>query len=170
MATIHQSAQRAGAGIFALCAALSLPMIGVFGQTASADTTLTLFEHDTQSTEVDLGDPGPGPGDQFLFAGDVFDRAGGTNIGHVAGQCTTLSGDASSGDAFCHGTFVLEGGQLAVQGLDTGGVFDASAGQPGAVAIVGGTGIYANARGDGTIQVSPDAPTDSTFVLNVFTG
>ena len=168
MATIDQCARRAGVGIFALCAAVSLPMIGGFGQTAAADAALTLFEHDTQSTEIDLGDPGHGPGDQFLFAGDVFDHAGGTNIGHVAGQCTTLSGDATSGDAFCHGTFVLEGGQLAVQGLDTGGVFDA--GQPGAVAIVGGTGIYANARGDGTIQISPDAPTDSTFVLNVVTG
>jgi len=168
VATNDRCAQRAGAGIFALCAAVSLPMVGVFGQSAAADTTLTLFEHDTQSTEIDLGDPGPGPGDQFLFAGDVFDHAGGTNIGHVAGQCTTLSGDATSGDAFCHGTFVLEGGQLAVQGLDTGGVSDA--GQPGAVAIVGGTGIYANARGDGTIQISPDAPTDSTFVLNVVTG
>jgi hypothetical protein len=168
VATIDRCVRRGGVGLFAVCAALTLPMGGVFGQSAAADTTLTLFEHDSQSTQIDLGEPGQGPGDEFLFAGDVFDRAGGTNIGHVAGQCTTLSGDASSGDAFCHGTFVLEGGQLAVQGLDTGGVFDA--GQPGAVAIVGGTGIYANARGGGTIQTSPDAPADSTFVLNVITG
>ncbi|MDT5128559.1 MAG: hypothetical protein QOH54_4203 [Mycobacterium sp.] len=168
MATIDRCARRVGVGLFAVCAAVSLPMVGVFGRTAAADTALTLFEHDTQSTEIDLGEPGHGPGDQFLFAGDVFDHPGGTNIGHVAGQCTTLSGDASSGDAFCHGTFVLEGGELAVQGLDTGGAADA--GQPGAVAIVGGTGIYANARGDGTIQMSPDAPADSTFVLNVITG
>jgi hypothetical protein len=171
VATIDQCARRAGVGIFALCAAVSLPMIEVFGQTAAADTTLTLFEHDTQQAMVDLGDPGPGPGDEFLFAGDVFDHAGGANIGHVAGKCATLSGDATNGDAFCQGTFVLEGGQLAIQGLaDTAALF--GTGTPGAVAIVGGTGIYANARGDGTIQVPPDVPnqTDASFVLNVVTG
>jgi hypothetical protein len=159
-----------GVGIFALCAAVSLPMIGVFGQTAAADATLTLFEHDTQQTMVDLGDPGPGPGDEFLFAGDVFDHAGGANMGRVAGKCTTLSGDATNGDAFCQGTFVLEGGQLAIQGLNDGGMF--TDGQPGAVAIVGGTGIYTNARGDGTIQVPPDVPnqTDANFVLHVLNG
>jgi hypothetical protein len=158
-------------GICAVCAALSLPMIAVFGQAASADTTLTFFEHDTQQTTVDLGDPGPGPGDQFLFAGDLFDHAGGTNIGHAAGQCTTLSGDETGGDAVCQGTFVLAGGQLAIQGLaDTAALF--GTGTPGDVAIVGGTGIYANARGDGTVQVPPDVPnqTDSNFVLNVVTG
>lgn len=168
MVTIER---RAGVGAIAMCAALSLPMFGVLGQSASADATLTLFEHDTQQTTVDLGDPGPGPGDQFLFAGDLFDHAGGTNIGHVAGRCTTLSGDATGGDAVCEGTFVLSGGQIAVQGLaDTAALF--GTGAPGDVAIVGGTGIYANARGDGTIQVPPDVPnqTDANFVLNVITG
>jgi hypothetical protein len=171
MATIDKCARRAGVGVAALCAAASLPMIGVFGQTAAADTTLAFFEHDTQQTMVDVGDPGPGPGDQFLFAGDLFDHAGGTNIGHTAGQCTTLSGDATNGDAFCQGTFVLEGGQIAIQGLaDTAALF--GTGTPGDVAIVGGTGIYANARGDGTIQVPPDVPnqTDANFVLHVLNG
>src|SRR5882757_10316784 len=87
VATIDRCARRGGVGLFAVCAALTLPLVGVFGQSAAADTTLTLFEHDTQSTQIDLGEPGQGPGDEFLFAGDVFDRAGGTNIGHVAGQC-----------------------------------------------------------------------------------
>jgi hypothetical protein len=37
---------------------------------------------------------------------------------------------------------------------------------------VGGTGIYANARGDGTIQVPPEVPnqTDANFVLHVLNG
>ena len=36
-------------------------------------------------------------------------------------------------------------------------------------AIVGGTGIYQNAGGGGTIQVPPDVPnlTDANFVLNL---
>ena len=38
--------------------------------------------------------------------------------------------------------------------------------------IVGGTGIYQNARGNGTIQVPPDVPnlTDANIVINVVTG
>jgi hypothetical protein len=38
--------------------------------------------------------------------------------------------------------------------------------------IVGGTGIYSSARGDGTVQVPPEVPnqTDANFVLNVVTG
>jgi hypothetical protein len=171
MATTNRGGRRAGVAVAASCAAASIPMIGVFGQTAGADTTLTFLEHDTQQTMVDLGDPGPGPGDQFLFAGDLFDHAGGTNIGHAAGHCTTLSGDATNGDVVCQGTFVLAGGQIAIQGLaDTAALF--GTGTPGDVAIVGGTGIYANARGDGTVQVPPDVPnqTDANFVLNVVTG
>jgi hypothetical protein len=39
-------------------------------------------------------------------------------------------------------------------------------------AIVGGTGIYRDARGDGTVQVPVNVPnqTDANFVLNVATG
>ena len=70
------------AAIAAFLAALLLPMLGAFGQRAAADviagnvTTLSFFEHDTQQTTVDLGARGPGPGDQFIFSGDVFDHAG----------------------------------------------------------------------------------------------
>jgi hypothetical protein len=37
------------------------------------------------------------------------------------------------------------------------------------LSIVGGTGMYQNARGNGTVQVPPDVPnqTDANFVLNI---
>jgi hypothetical protein len=50
-------------------------------------TTLVLFEHDTVQHQADLGGPGPGPGDQFIFAGDVFDRPGGMFLGTTGGSC-----------------------------------------------------------------------------------
>jgi hypothetical protein len=163
------------AAIAAVIAALSLPMLGVFGQNAAADpgnvTTLSFFEHDTQQTTVDLGARGPGPGDQFIFSGDVFDHAGGTKVGHTAGQCTTLSGNDKAGDVSCTQTLDLDGGQILFQGLaDSGAVFVRGEAVP--VAIVGGTGIYNTARGDGTAQVPPDVPneTDANYVLNVVTG
>jgi hypothetical protein len=163
--------------IAAVIAGLSLPMLEAFGQKAAADenaggvTTLRFFEHDTQQTSLDLGPRGPGPGDQFIFSGDVFDHAGGTKLGRTAGQCTTVSGNATAGDVLCIQTFVLDRGQITIQGLaDSGAVF--VRGETVPVAIVGGTGIYGNARGDGTVQVPPDVPnqTDANYVFNVVTG
>ena len=157
------------AAIAAVIAALSLPMLGVFGQKAAADagnvTTLSFFEHDTQQTTVDLGARGPGPGDQFIFSGDVFDHAGGTQVGHTAGLCTTLSGNDTTGETMCTQTFFLDGGQITVQA--SGDTAALVTGETVPMAIVGGTGIYSTARGDGTVQIPPDVPnlTDANLTL-----
>lgn len=139
--------------------------------TASPDTTLVLFEHDTVQHQVDLAAPGPGPGDQFIYVGDVFDRPGGVLLGTTSGSCTTLTGNDKAGEQACNGTFNLAGGQIVIQGVaDTAGLFVRGDTVPDS--IVGGTGIYQNARGNGTIQVPPDVPnqTDANFVLNIVTG
>jgi hypothetical protein len=139
--------------------------------TATADTTLTLFEHDTVQYQADLGRPGPGPGDQFIFAGDLFDRPGGMFLGTTSGSCTRLTGNDKSGQTACNGTFNLAGGQIVTQGVvDTAALFVRGDAVP--LSIVGGTGIYQNARGNGTVQVPPDVPneTDANFVLNLTGG
>ncbi|MGB7795031.1 MAG: hypothetical protein WBL53_02035 [Pseudonocardiaceae bacterium] len=166
------------AGAVAILAALLLPLLGACGQKASPDpnaggvTMLRFFEHDMQQATLDLGPQGTGPGDQFIYSGDLFDHVGGRKVGHTAGQCTTLSGNATAaGDVLCIATFVLDRGQITTQGLfDSAGLF--GTGQTLPWAIVGGTGIYHNARGDGTAQVPVDVPnqTDANFVLNVVTG
>jgi hypothetical protein len=150
--------------------ALSLSMAGFLAPTAAADTTLVLFEHDTEQNVIDHGKPGPGPGDQFIFAGDVFDRPGGVFLGRATGMCTTLTGDQTGGETSCGATFSLADGQIAVQGLaDNAALF--VRGDPTPLYITGGTGVYRTARGDGTIQVPVDVPdqTDANFVLNVVT-
>jgi hypothetical protein len=152
--------------ITAAMASIALPMAAP--GPAGADTTLVLFEHDTQQNFVDNHDPGPSPGDQFLFVGDVFDRPGGVLLGTTAGVCTTISGDETAGQTSCNATFNLAGGQIVVQGLaDTVALL--GRGDACAVAVMGGTGMYRNASGDGTIQVLVDSPnqSDANFVLNV---
>jgi hypothetical protein len=159
-------------------AVLSLLMLGACGQHATSDrhaggvTTLRFFEHDTQQSSLDHGTAGTGPGDQFFYAGDLFDHAEGTRVGHTAGQCTTFSGNATAaGDVLCTGTFVLDRGQITVQDFfDNAALFDRGETLPWA--IVGGTGIYRNARGDGTVEVPVNVPnqTDAKFVLNVVAG
>ena len=164
------------AAIAAFLAALLLPMLGAFGQRAAADmiagnvTTLSFFEHDTQQTTVDLATRGPGPGDQFIFSGDMFDHAGGTQVGHTAGLCTTLSGNDTTGETMCTQTFFLDGGQITVQA--SGDTAALVTGETVPMAIVGGTGIYSTARGDATVQIPPDVPneTDANYVFNVVTG
>ena len=44
-----------------VAAGLALPMLGLTAPAAVADTTLTLFEHDTVQYQADVGAPGPGP-------------------------------------------------------------------------------------------------------------
>ncbi len=143
-------------------------MVGVFAPTAIADTTLTLFEHDTVQHQADLGARGSGPADQFVFAGDLFDRPGGTWLGTIGGSCTVLTGNATSGQQACNATLNLAGGQIVVQGVsDTAALF--VRGETVSQPIVGGSGIYQNARGTATIQVPPDVPnlTDANVVLNL---
>jgi hypothetical protein len=166
------------AGFAAFLAALWLPMLGACGQKATPDwnaggvTTLRFFEHDTQRASLDLGPQGTGPGDQFIFGGDLFDHTGGRRVGHTAGQCTIFSGNATAtGDAFCTTILVLDRGQITGQGLfDSAALFNR--GQTVSFAIVGGTGIYRNVRGDGTVQLPVDVPNkiDANFVINMATG
>lgn len=151
--------------VVAAVASVALPMIGA--ATASADTTLVLFEHDTVQYQADLGGPGPGASDQFVFAGDLFDRPGGMWLGTVSGSCTVLTGNATAGQQACNGAFNLAGGQIVVQGVhDTAALVR---GDTVSGSIVGGSGIYQNARGTATIQVPPDVPnlTDANIVLNL---
>jgi hypothetical protein len=94
------------------------------------------------------------------FAGDVFDRPCGVFLGTTAGICTAITGN-DAGQTTCSVTFNLDGGQITVQGLaDDAALF--GRGETNPLAIIGGTGIYRNARGDGTIQVPRMCPTRPT--------
>jgi hypothetical protein len=106
-------------GTFAVAAAVAMTIF-VTGQgaTAKSERTLHLFEHDTQQTSLDLGGKGTNPGNLFIYAGDVFDHAGGSKLGRAAGYCLTMSGNAQNpGEVFCTATFVLARGQIMGEGL-----------------------------------------------------
>jgi hypothetical protein len=89
-------------------------------------------------------------------------------LGTTGGSCTTLTGNDTAGQTTCNGTFNLGGGQIVIQGVvDTAALFVRGDTVP--LSIVGGNGVYQNARGTGTVQVPPDVPnlTDANFVLNL---
>lgn len=130
--------------------------------------TIRLFERDTQQANIDLGDPGAGPGDLFVFSGDLNDTtATGARIGRAYGSCSTTSGDAKTpGFLLCNITLTLPEGQIETQAAyDSLALFGGTA-VP--LAITGGTGRFRGVRGDGTGQV-PDVndPSSVVFVLDL---
>jgi hypothetical protein len=86
---------------------------------------------------LDLGGHGLTKGDQIV-ENDRLLNARGKHVGHDGLACTIT--DPSVPEAACQGTFVLRGGQITVQFLNS----------PPAVkvgAITGGTGRFRTARG-----------------------
>jgi allene oxide cyclase-like protein len=156
--------KRVGLGI-AVATAIAAGGFAWAGSAGSAAPrgTIRLYEHDTSQAQIDLGDKGESPGDQFVFAGDVFDRKGGTKLGRLGGLCTTVS----PSETLCTATVKLHGGQIASQ------ILAASAklfgGKTVAGSITGGSGIYRHARGYFTVRIPPDVPnlTDAYFVVHL---
>jgi hypothetical protein len=98
----------------------------------------------------------------------VFDRPGGVFLGTTGGSCTTLIGNDEAGQKTCNATFNLAGGQIVIQGVvDTAAAFVRNEAVP--LSIIGGSGMYQNARGVGTVQLVAGVPnlTDANFVLNL---
>ena len=86
---------------------------------------------------LDLGRPGISQGDQ-ITANDRLLNRNGKSVGHDGLACTIT--DPSHAEAACQGTFVLPGGQITVQFLNS----------PPPVkigAITGGTGRFRAAEG-----------------------
>lgn len=95
---------------------------------------------------VDVHDDGLAIGDRGVVRQPLLDATGTTPMGIGFFDCVIVRG--TKGDPrlwLCDALLKLEGGQLILKGLDP-------AGSPseGRFAITGGTGIYANAQGDGT--------------------
>jgi hypothetical protein len=92
----------------------------------------------------------PVPGDRFVFTDQLYKWAGikrGAHVGHDEGICTftriSVTSSSFGGSAQCAATFFLPGGQIEVQG-----VLPIVEGPLNfVVPVIGGTGVYANARG-----------------------
>jgi hypothetical protein len=99
--------------------------------------TLQLVAKGGTITPIDLGAKGFGPGDEYVLSDRLY--LIGRRVGRDVGTCTVVTAE---GDAVCDVVLVLRAGQLVVHGLlpATGHAFR--------LAVTGGTGRYATARGD----------------------
>src|ERR1051326_54518 len=145
--------------------AVLLAAIALYGSRPAGATpvkTMHLFEHDTQQANLASGDKNTGQGNEFVFAGELLDQAGGMQLGRVGGSCITVSGSVSAaGDVVCSADFTLPHGQIMTHCfVDSGALF---AGKPLPLTILGGTGVYRNTHGDGIFQAQ--SQTDYSYVL-----
>jgi len=131
-------------------------------------TTMRFFIRDSAQSNLDLGDKGPSQGDQFFYHGTTFTKKDGLAIGRYAGSCTTYS--ATPGvpeDSDCTLFYIFPRGTIMTRLL--GAKDDVFGGKAVPFAVLGGTGVYRTARGDGTIVVPTDVPdqTDASIVLRL---
>jgi hypothetical protein len=89
------------------------------------------------------GDGPPSPGDASIITYRVLDASGAKRLGRAQFVCTAI--DRRGKHEQCSGTIALPDGQIATQG-------DAEN-----VALVGGSGAYAGARGTATGEDHPDS-------------
>jgi hypothetical protein len=100
--------------------------------------SFTVVEHAVSDTTTDTGAPGDSVGDLLTFANPVFDASDRTQVGTDNGSCIrTVAGHAYQ----CSWTTTLAGGSLVVEGP----FYDD---RDSVLAVTGGTGRYATARGE----------------------
>ncbi len=124
---------------------------------ASAGEVISVVEHADTDAVTDTGAKGDSAGDVLTFANPVFDKANKTQVGTDQGYCVrTAVGKAWE----CTWTLSLKDGQLTVEGpfLDAG---------DSVLAITGGTGKYAAARGQMKLHARDAKGTAYDFVYEL---
>jgi hypothetical protein len=150
----------AGSAVAVLVFAGSLSLIRLGTSPAAAKESLTVIEHVTHETVVDLGEKGDTVGDTLVFNNDLYDDKDANQIGNTNGSCIrTAVGKLWE----CTFTSTVEDGSLVVEGP-----FEESGN--GTFAITGGTGEYSGATGQMTLTAAEDSTTDSPkwqFVFDI---
>lgn len=138
-------------------ASIAVAML-VAGRTwADEMETLAVIEHATSDTVTDTGATGDSSGDLLTFANEIFDKDNATKVGTNNGWCIRVSVGKSWE---CFWTLTLADGQIMVEGpfLDSG---------DSVLAITGGTGKYAGARGEMALHARGDKGAEYDFVYKL---
>jgi hypothetical protein len=124
---------------------------------ASAGEVISVVEHADTDAVTDTGAKGDSAGDVLTFANPVFDKANKTKVGTDQGYCVRILAGKSWE---CVWTLSLKDGQITVEGpfLDAG---------DSVLAITGGTGKFAGARGQMKLHARDAKGTAYDFVYEL---
>jgi hypothetical protein len=133
--------------------------LGLSGQPAAAGIAiiLNLVERATTDAVTKTGKADDNAGDLLTFANEVFDEANQNKVGSDTGWCIrTVVGQSWE----CSWTLKLDDGQITVAGpfLDK---------SDSVLAIVGGTGAYAGARGEMALHARNPEGTEFDFRYSI---
>jgi hypothetical protein len=120
----------------------------------AAKQTLHIVATQHDFHEIGVGKQGPKPGSVFVFSEKLVQNGKAVGSDHIV--CTFVGAWPSETD-FCRALFVLRGGTIVAEGSSARGPFT--------VAITGGTGRYASARG-----VVHATPTKTGELLDIALG
>ena len=140
-----------------LAAAIAGLLLILSGSDALAKSTLKLVEHATTDAVTDVGAKGDSAGDLLTFANPVYDASNEKQLGSDNGWCIrTAPGKAWE----CFWTLSLADGQITVEGpfLDAG---------DSVLAVTGGTGKYAGARGEMKLHARNAQGSEYDFVYTL---
>jgi allene oxide cyclase len=104
-----------------------------------APTSISVLEHATHDTIVDVGAKGDSTGDIFTFHNAIYDSTDATKVGKDSGMCIRESPKAGTWE--CVWTTILPDGSITAEGP-----FSDTA-PSDTYAVTGGTGLYENVRG-----------------------
>jgi hypothetical protein len=124
---------------------------------AVAGEHIRVVERPVGETTVDLTAKGDSVGDMLVFANEIFDAANKTRIGSDQGYCVrTVVGKSWE----CFWTLTLEAGQITIEGpfMDEGDSL---------MAVTGGTGKYAGAKGSMKLHPRDPTPTGYDFTYDL---
>lgn len=135
--------------------------VSVVAAAPTGGRSLTVVERATSDAVIDLGAAGDSIGDLLAFGNDIYDASNTNVIGRDEGVCTRTN----PGLAWeCTWTTILSGGSITVQGPFYDDLRDSW------LAITGGTGKYANARGQMTLHARNELGTEFDFIYRVIGG
>jgi hypothetical protein len=126
-------------------------------QASTGPATITINDREVAVTRVDLGTRGTSPGDMEIVRTTLLQRGTRDVIGRGELVCTFVDTKRSR---VCRGTYVLPKGKLVVGGSILYRQFYD-------LAVLGGTGLYDNARGTLTITRTARRPVRDLVVFRL---
>jgi hypothetical protein len=142
-------------GACAIACASALLAAASFALTAPG--TIRITDKLVKEIHVDGGHPGHGAGDLDFYRGQLFNKGiTPTAIGHSDITCT----NTGTGSSNCTGTYFLPKGKIMVGGVIGSRLFFE-------LAVIGGTGLYDNARGTLTATYLGGSPSKEFLLFRL---